>query len=123
MKTTDLNIVPFHKVDMSSYLSDPRYESVMVPLFSFIVDYCQDVIVNSADRITINNELIDCILDEISEIVSIEGYCHMWLNRPICGYMQFYLPKWFLVSLLQEECKRRAFDLIPFTISLIRECK
>jgi hypothetical protein len=122
MKTTDLNIAPFHKVDMSSYLSDPRYESVMIPLLSFTVEYCQDAIVNSADRITINNELIDCILDEISEIVSIEGYCHMWLNRAN-GYEPFYLPKWFLVSLLQEECKRGAFDLIPFTISLIRECK
>jgi hypothetical protein len=123
MKTTDLNITPFHKVDMSSYLSDPSYESAMVPFCKFAIECVEHLLIECADQLTPTCVCIDCILDGMDVLVSIENYCNMYLTRNTSGYEQFYLPKWFLMELLKEECKQRAFDLIPFTISLFRECK
>ena len=122
MKTTDLNIAPFHKVDMSSYLSDPRYESVMIPFCKFTAEYSECLLVECVEQLTPTYNVIDCILDDMEIIASIGRYCKMYLNRYDGGYVPFYLPKWFLIELLKEECKQRAGDLIPFTISLIREC-
>ena len=123
MKTTDLNIAPFHKVDMSSYLSDPRYESVMVPFCKFTSEYSLNKLVECVELLTPTCDIIDCIIDDIEVIDSINNYCDMYLNRYVRGYVPFYLPKWFLVELLKEECRKGARDLISFTISLIRECK
>lgn len=121
MKTTDLNIAPFHKVDMSSYLSDSSYESVMVPFCKFAIECSEHLLIECADQLTPTCDCIDCIIDDMDVLVSIENYCNMYLTRNTSGYAQFYLPVWFLMELLKMECKRRAFDLIPFTISLIRE--
>ena len=123
MKTTDLNIAPFHKVDMSSYLSDSSYESVMVQFCKFTIECSEHLLIECADQLTLTCDCIDCILDDMDVLVSIENYCNMYLTRNTSGYAPFYLPKWFLMELLKKECKQRAFDLIPFTISLIRECK
>lgn len=123
MKTTDLNTAPFHKVDMSSYLSDSSYEPVMVPFCKFASDYSLNRLIECVDLLTPTCNTIDCIIDDIEVIDSINNYCDMYLNRYVSGYAPFYLPKWFLVELLKEECKRGARDLISFTISLIRECK
>lgn len=120
---TDLNIAPFHKVGMSSYLSDSRYESVMVPFCKFASEYCQNFIINSADKIEINNNDLTYLLAKLEDIVSIEGHCHMYLNRDLSGCADFSLPMWFLISLLQEECKQGAIDDIPFTMQLIAECR
>lgn len=121
MKTTDLNIAPFHKVDMSRYLSDSSYESVMVPFCKFAIECSEHLLIECADQLTPTCDYIDCILDDIDVLASIENYCNMYLTRNTSGYAQFYLPVWFLIELLKMECKRRAIDLVPFTISLIRE--
>jgi hypothetical protein len=123
MKTTDLNIAPFHKVDMSSYLSDSSCESVMVPFCKFAIECSEHLLIECADQLTLTCDYINCVLDDMDVLVSIENYCNMYLTRNTSGYAQYYLPVWFLMELLKMECKRGAFDLIPFTISLIRECK
>jgi hypothetical protein len=121
MKTTDLNIAPFHKVDMSSYLSASSYESVMVPFCKFAIECSEHLLTKYADQLTPACDCIDCIIDDMDVLVSIENCCNMYLTRNTSGYAQFYLPVWFLIELLKMECKRRAMDLISFTISLIRE--
>lgn len=121
MKTTDLNIAPFHKVDMSSYLSASSYESVMVPFCKFAIECSEHLLTKYADQLTPVCDCIDCIIDDMDVLVSIENCCNMYLTRNTSGYAQFYLPVWFLIELLKMECKRRAMDLISFTISLIRE--
>ena len=123
MKTTDLNIALSHKVDMSRYLSDAAYEPVMVPFCKFASEYSLNRLIETADLLTPTCSIIDCMLDDIDAIVSIENYCNMYLTRNTDGYAEFYLPTWFLIELLKEECKQRAIDLISFTVSLIRECK
>lgn len=113
----------FLQVDMHSYLSDPRYEWIMKYFLTTVKDYCTDVIDNCANMISINNENLDQILYELEVISSIENYSHMWLDKQCDQYADFTLPKWFLVALLQFECKIQDYDTIPFTISLIRECE
>lgn len=110
-------------VDMSSYLSDPRYESVMVPFCKFTSEYSLNRLVECIDLLTPTCSIIDCIIDDIEVLDSINNYCDMYLNRYVSGYAPFYLPKWFLVELLKEEFRKGARDIISFTISLIRECK
>ena len=122
MKQNNFN-VGFLQVDMSSYLSDPRYECAMTCFLTTIKGYCANAIDNCANMISINNENLDQILYELEVISSIENYSHMWLERQCGQYANFTLPKWFLVALLQFECKIHAYDIIPFTISLIQECK
>lgn len=121
MKTTDLNITPFHKVDMSRYLSDPNYEPTMVPFCKFAIECSEHLLIECANQLTPTCDCIDGMLDDMDVLVSIENYCNMYLTRNTSGYAPFYLPKWFLVELLKEACKRRVIDLIPCTISLIRE--
>lgn len=123
MKTTALNIAPFHKVDMSSYLSNSSYESVMVPFCQFASEYSKRLMIECAEQLTPTCTDIDCIIDGIEDLDFINNYCNMYLDRYVSGYASFYLPKWFLVELLKEECSKGVHDLISFTTSLIRECK
>ena len=113
----------FLQVDMHSYLSDPRYECVMTYFLTSVKDCCIDAIDKCANTISINNENLDQILYELEVISSIENYSHMWLDKQRDQYADFTLPKWFLVALLQFECKTHDYDTIPFTLSLIQECR
>lgn len=87
---------------------------------------CMQELVSAATTLgfEIKQELIDylgCYARMTRYNTDSEQLAALKAARNTSGYAQFYLPVWFLMELLKRECKQRAIDLIPFTISLIKE--
>lgn len=115
MKT--ISPTPFHKVDMSRYLSNEDYTVILKPLCKIMIYYCDETLSN----ITVpqDPEILENVLYEIEVFSSIMDYCNMYIDD---HYADFSIPRWFLIGLLQYLLREKIWEPLSFIISLIKEC-